>query len=314
MPPLPVTRLAPSPTGRLHLGNVWAFLITWLAARSSSGKIYLRMDDIDPLRSKKEYATAILRDLEWLGLDWDAWQGKDIIVQSERAEAYKAALARLEGEGLLYPCFCSRKEIRSLAGAPHAGEEEYAYTGKCSRLNAQEVAAYIAKGKNHTLRFRTSESEIHFRDLIQGDQVFTKRSWGGDFGVRRSDGVWAYQLASTVDDCEMGVNLVVRGCDLLSSTPRQIMLTDALGFAAPCHAHLPLLENSDGERLAKRHESISVACLRENGIKPGEIIGRLARLGRLREDDSPVSARELLPSFDIGRIPANNIRVDSKFG
>lgn len=307
IPVSPVTRLAPSPTGFLHLGNAWSFLIAWLAARSCHGTVYLRMDDIDPQRSRKEYADAILRDLAWLGMDWDCWQGQDVVWQSGRFEAYENALSQLASAGRVYPCFCSRKEIRTLAGAPHPGDEGAPYSGKCALLPDSVRAKLLSSGRAYSLRFNTPPEPVNFHDLIQGDQTFTKPAWGGDFALRRSDGVWAYQLASAVDDCEMGVNLVIRGRDLLASTPRQIMLTVSLGYEKPHYAHLPLLLDSAGERLAKRHNSLSLKALREQGWSGSDVVGLLAGLARLQPDFAPISPTGLLPAFELELIGPNDI-------
>ena len=301
----PVTRLAPSPTGHLHLGNAWSFLIAWLAARSAGGKVYLRMDDIDPARSRRDYGDAILRDLEWLGLDWDSWQGQDIVWQSARTGAYENVLARLCGSGLVYPCFCSRREIRMLANAPHPGDEGAPYFGKCRLLSEAELAGRA--GRPHSLRLATPELNVEFRDLIQGRQDFSRSAWGGDFALRRPDGVWAYQLASVVDDAEMGVNLVVRGRDLLASTARQILLGNALGYSMPAYAHLPLLLDGTGQRLAKRRQGLALGSLRDIGWSGEAVIGLLAFLGGLRPDSSPLPAQTLLPFFRLELIRPDDI-------
>ncbi len=308
-----ITRFAPGSTGLLHLGNAWSFLIAWLVARANNGKIYLRIDDIDPQRSRKEYEDAILRDLEWLGLDWDPWQGRSLVRQTERLEAYGRALTRLEASDLIYPCFCSRKEIRLMAGAPHPGDEGAPYSGKCLELSEQERQTLIRSGVRYSLRFKSGSRPVEFADLIQGPQRFAKAGWGGDFALRRSDGVWAYQLASIVDDCEMGVNLIARGRDLLASTPRQIMLARELGYQDIQFAHLPLVLDSSGQRLAKRHQGLTLASLRDNGMKPEALLGLLAFSGGLRPSPSAVSATELLSGFSLELISPRDIFLPAHF-
>ncbi len=288
-PPMPpVGRLAPSPTGALHLGNAWAFLLAWLAARTEGGRLILRQEDIDPQRSRPAWREGVEYDLRWLGLDWD--EGPDVggpnepYEQSARGEKYAAALERLDARGLVYPCFCTRKELRLMAGAPHGaadglGDVGAAYPGTCRRLSAQERAARLAIGCRASLRILCPEGEggrMEFLDLVRGPQSFTLTKCGGDFALRRSDGVWAYQLAVTVDDGLMGVTQVVRGEDILFSTPRQLFLYGLLGYTPPRFAHIPLLYDARGERLAKRHASLSLAALRDQGCRPEAIVAYLA--------------------------------------
>lgn len=309
----PVTRFAPSPTGQIHVGNVWSFLVAWLFSRSYGGRIYLRMDDIDQKRSRPEYAEAILSDLEWLGLDWDDWRGNPILYQSSRFRAYGDSLARLLSLDLVYPCFCTRREIRMLAGAPHPGDEGAPYSGKCAGIAPARAWYRCAQGESHCLRFRSGEEDVKFDDLIFGRQMMNKRAWGGDFALKRSDGAWSYQLASVVDDAEMGVNLVVRGRDILPSTPRQILLARALGLPVPTYAHLPLVLDYSGERLAKRHGSLSVAALRAGGLSPEQIIGKLAFLAGFIQKPDPLSAHELLAFFRLELIQGNDIFLPKQF-
>lgn len=299
------TRLAPGPTGFLHLGNAWAFLLAWLYARRSGGKVLLRMDDLDHLRSRPHFAAAILDDLAWLGLDWD----DHIVWQSARHEFYAAALARLDSANLLYPCFCSRKDLRNLAGAPHAEDHVPAYPGICARLTDAERRQRLANGRQHSLRLRCPDASITFADLLQGPQTYAKMAYGGDFPVRRADGVWAYHLATVVDDASMDVNLVVRGRDLLSSTPGQIALYRSLGFEPPQYAHVPLLLNADGERLAKRHESLSLSTLRQNGVRATRVTGLLAFLAGFNARKRDMSAYDLLEIFEPAIIPNHDLRI-----
>ena len=266
-------RLAPSPTGFLHLGNAWAFLLAWLACRSKGGSLVLRMEDIDPDRSRPEYADAIIRDLRWLGLDWD--EGPDAggpagpYVQSARMGLYADALNRLDRAGHIYPCYCTRKELRTLAGAPHVGDAGAAYPGTCRNLPPERRAELEAAGRRPCIRLRCPSQNYAFEDAVFGPFSMTLEACGGDFALRRSDGVIAYQLAVVVDDGLMGITQVVRGEDLLVSTPRQLALFDLLGYPRPAYMHLPLLCDPEGERLAKRHAEPHV------GLPAGR--GRLSR-------------------------------------
>ena len=293
-------RLAPSPTGPLHLGNAWAFLWAWIAARVEDGGVTLRMEDIDPARSRREWEEAALFDLRWLGLDWDAGP----VRQSGRNALYEAACERLDGEGMLYPCYCTRRELRELAGAPHGpegipggvGDAGAAYPGTCRRLTPEERAAREAEGRRPAWRLACPisgpEGETAFEDMIAGPQRMTLADCGGDFALRRSDGVWAYQLAVAVDDMDMGVTQIVRGEDILCSTPRQMLLYDLLsgmfgGRRPVVFAHLPLVHDEKGERLAKRHGSMGIAALRAAGVSSGRLIGMLAaKAGLAAEGES----------------------------
>ncbi|MGJ3524482.1 tRNA glutamyl-Q(34) synthetase GluQRS [Nitratidesulfovibrio sp. D1] len=324
--------MAPSPTGHIHLGNAGAFLMAWLCARAAGGQVVLRMEDIDPDRSRPEFVAGMARDLLWLGLDWD--EGPEFpdlpdlrsdlpavpadvpgparmparggpcgpYSQSERLALYADALARLEREGHVYPCFCTRKELRSLASAPHAGECGPAYPGTCRALGPDDRARRLAQGRRPAMRVRCGETTVTFIDRIAGPQRMSLADCGGDFAVRRSDGVFAYQLAVVVDDIAMGITQVVRGDDILSSTPRQIWLYRLLGAPVPDYVHVPLLLDHEGERLAKRHGSLTVAALREAGVSPRAITGYLAwRLG-LRDAPGPAVPRELGAGFDLARV------------
>ncbi len=289
-----VTRLAPSPTGFLHLGNAWSFLWAWLWARSQKGRVLLRMEDIDPARSKPEFASAILEDLAWLGLDFDG----DVVWQSARSEIYLEALQRLERAGHTYPCYCTRKELRTLAGAPHIDDTGAPYPGICRMLNTHERRQKEAEGRRACLRLRCpSHGDIHFIDGIYGQQRFQWDMLGGDFALRRSDGVIAYQIAVVADDAAQGVTHVLRGSDILISTPRQIWLQKLLGFQSVHYAHVPLLLDADGERLAKRHKSLSLRALREQGIHAERIIGLLAALAGWQQEVLPMHPKDLIPCF-----------------
>lgn len=305
-------RLAPSPTGLLHLGNAWAFLLAWLSARSKGGRLLLRMEDLDPQRSRPAFAAAILEDLAWLGLDWD--YGPDApaslpfpLIQSQRGDIYAAALARLEAQ--TYPCFCSRKDLQRLASAPHLGEEGRALPEPCRRLAPEESARLLASGRQAAIRLRCPDEEICFEDRLMGWQCFSREQFGGDFALRRADGVMAYQLAVAVDDGLMGITDVVRGHDLLPSTPRQLLVMRLLGLPAPCYAHIPLLLDANGERLAKRHASLSLAALRAAGARSEQIIGYLARLAGLNPAGREARPQELVGRFSLDALPRKDLRV-----
>lgn len=307
--PAPVRgRLAPSPTGLLHLGNALAFLLAWLGARAAGGRLVLRMEDIDPERSRPEFAAAIIRDLRWLGLDWD--EGPDLggafgpYVQSQRSHHYEAALAELEAAGRAYPCFCTRKELRQLASAPHAGDGSRVYPGTCRALTAEERAR-LAKERRPALRLNCVQAgggAIAFHDRIAGRQELTLTECGGDFALRRSDGVVAYQLAVVLDDAAMGVTQVVRGDDILASTPRQIFLQRLLGLPEPEYAHLPLVLDHEGERLAKRHNALTLDALRGLGARPEAVVGYLAWRAGLLDARRPAAPGELAECFDFARV------------
>ena len=284
-------RLAPSPTGLLHLGNAWAFWLAWLDIRSLGGKLVLRLENIDPARSRAEYEQALRKDLAWLGLDWDT----EAPPQSTRGARYDQVLEALACRGLSYPCYCTRKELRSLAGAPHMNDAGAPYPGTCRNLTTGERAALEAAGRRSSLRLRCPAKAIwRFTDRVRGAQSATLEDCGGDFALRRSDGVYAYQLAVVVDDLDQGVTSVVRGCDILISTPRQMYLYSLLQAEPPSYAHIPLVLDHEGERLAKRHGSLSLAALRDAGIRPETLLGLLAGLAGLQETYAPLRAAELL--------------------
>jgi len=299
-------RLAPSPTGLLHLGNAWAFWLAWLEARRAGGRLVLRLEDLDPARSRADYADQIRRDLLWLGLSWD----EEAQPQSLRAPVYEAALAGFTARGLTYPCFCTRRELRSLAGAPQVGDAGAAYAGTCRGLSSARRAALADSGRARSLRLICPPERVwSFQDLVAGPQGLTLAECGGDFALRRSDGVFAYQLAVVADDLDQGVTSVVRGRDLLASTPRQLYLLELLGGRAPAYAHVPLILDHQGERLAKRHAGLSLAGLREAGVRPENIFGFLARLSGLSDDPGPLAVGDLAPGFAWDRLRPEDLRL-----
>ncbi|BFH63731.1 tRNA glutamyl-Q(34) synthetase GluQRS [Paenibacillus azoreducens] len=305
-------RFAPTPSGELHIGNAWAALLSWLQVRSSSGIFVLRMEDIDTQRSRPHLARQILDDLYWLGLDWD--EGPDVggpfgpYTQSECLEYYMEALNQLGGMGCLYPCFCSRADLMAAARAPHGlSSEGPAYPGTCRNLTAEE-AARKSLDKQPSLRFKVPHEIISFQDGVAGLQVFDAAA-GGDFIVRRADGMISYQLAVVVDDHRMQITDILRGADLLDSVPRQLMLYKALGMEAPSFAHVPLFMGPDGKRLAKRHGGTSLAAIRETGTAPERLLGWLMWVAGLIGKPEPLSAYDCIPLFQMDKLPAMPIII-----
>lgn len=282
------TRFAPSPTGKMHPGHARTALVTWLQARKQGGQIVMRIEDIDRPRVVPGSADAICWDHEWLGLDWD----EGPMFQSSRDEAYERALSQLQAAGMVYPCTCSRKEIAAIASAPH-GDEGPRYPGTC-RNGATKP------DKPAALRFVFEDPSPGFEDLLCG--AYPEGRAGGDFVLRRADGIWAYQLAVVVDDADAGISEVIRGADLLSSTPRQIALYRALGYPIPRFAHVALVVDGDGTRLATRHQAVSIESLREAGRSPEQVIGELARSLGLTATSAPIRAEELIPAFQLTEI------------
>lgn len=308
-------RFAPSPTGRMHLGNVFAALISWLSARKEGGKWILRIEDLDPQRSRIDHARLIEDDLAWLGLDWDEGgvDGKGPngpYCQSMRGEIYKEALEKLQATGLTYPCFCTRADIMATQ-APHESDGRVVYAGTCrpSRLGGSFDEATVDRPER-AIRLYVPDKDMTFTDKLYGSQTVNLAAHCGDFVLRRADGAWAYQLAVVVDDALMGVTEVVRGSDLLLSSAQQIYLYDLLGYPAPQFAHVPLLCNEKGIRLSKRDSSLSMEELRKE-YTPSHLIGQLAYIAGILPEPFPISARGLLPLFSWSAIlPHPAITID----
>ena len=298
-----VGRFAPSPSGRMHLGNLWSCLLAWLSARSAGGGMVLRLEDLDPDRCKKEYCEQVMWDLEWLGLDWDG----EPMWQSRRTEAYAEAFRQLEEQGLIYPCYCTRAE-RLSASAPHRSDGVQVYDGRCLRLTPEEREEF-ARTRRCAWRVKVPEKTITFCDLNLGKYEEDLKTDCGDFILRRSDGVYAYQLAVVVDDAMMGVTQVVRGSDLLDSTPRQLWLQEELGLPHPEYGHVPLLLSADGRRLAKRDRDRELGALQQEYTAP-EIVGRLAFAAGLMDRPEAVTPRELLPIFDWAKLPKQDLHME----
>lgn len=301
--PVESGRFAPSPSGRMHLGNALSAMLAWLSAKRQGGEILLRIEDLDPARSKAEYARGIMDDFRWLGLLWD----RRATDQSRRGEAYAAALCQLEQMNLIYPCYCSRDQLHA-ASAPHASDGRVIYAGTCRDLTPEQRAVMT---KKPSLRIRLPDREISFRDGLQGDVTMNLQREFGDIILRRADGVAAYQLAVVVDDGTEGVTEVVRGRDLLSSTPVQLFLYELLGLTPPRFYHVPMLLAPDGRRLSKRDRDLDFGYLRQH-FSPEEIIGLLGHLAGLMERWEPVSARELACDFSWSRVKQSDIILDPR--
>ena len=303
-------RFAPSPSGRIHLGNIFCCLLSWLSARQKGGRVVLRVEDLDTARCPRRYAEWMEEDLKWLGLSWDEGPGSGgadgPYCQSERTALYQAALDRLTEMGLVYPCFCTRAELHA-ASAPHREDGQTVYAGTCRHLTAAE-AAERARSRAPALRLRVPEEEIGFDDGHMGPCRENLARDCGDFLLRRSDGMFAYQLAVVVDDAAMGITEVVRGADLLSSTPRQLLLYRLLGLEAPSFCHLPLLLAPDGRRLSKRDAAAGLDCLRGR-VTAAEILGKLAYLAGFNPSAAPRTAEALLADFSWDRVPREDIRI-----
>ena len=303
-------RFAPSPTGKLHIGGARTAIYNWAFARANGGTFILRIDDTDPTRSTDENTQIILRAMRWLGLDWDTgWQPGDTeYTQSHRTAVYQTAFHRLEEQGLVYPCFCTRKELLA-ASAPHASDGARVYDGRCRRLSPQEKAALWASGRSPAWRVQVPAETVSFADGNYGPQAQRLDRDCGDFILRRSDGVYAYQLAVAADDGAMGITRVVRGWDLLSSTPRQIWLLEQLGYPVPAYCHVPLLLAPDGRRLSKRDRDLDVGYLQAHST-PEKVTGLLAWLAGLQPRPEPVQPRELIGDFAWTKVGAQDKVVD----
>ena len=295
-------RYAPSPSGRMHLGNLCCCLLAWLSAKSKGGQVLLRIEDLDTLRCPRVFADAIVDDLAWLGLSAD---GPDPVpYQSERSELYQHYYDVLADRGLVYPCFCSRSQLHA-ASAPHRSDGQVVYQGTCRGLTPAEIAAR-SKTKAPAWRVQVPDEVIGFTDGHMGWYEENLARDCGDFYLRRGDGVFAYQLAVVVDDALMGVTEVVRGADLLSSTPRQLWLYRELGLPAPQFYHLPLLLAPDGRRLSKRDGDQSLENLRAR-FSPEEVVGRLAFAVGLQDAPRPRTPQSLVSDFSWARIPKHDI-------
>ena len=296
----PIGRFAPTPSGRMHLGNVFAALLSWLSPKSQGGGWVLRMEDLDTLRTKAEYAELLRDDLRWLGLDWD----QETEPQSLRSAVYDRYFEQLREKNLLFPCYCTRSQLHNV-NAPHLSDGTYVYAGTCRALTDAQRAA---QKRQPSWRVMVPDREFSLHDLVQGDYRENLLTDCGDFVVRRADGVYVYQLAVTVDDGESGVTEVVRGWDLLGSAPRQMYLQELFGFEHPQYAHIPMLMAPEGRRLSKRDQDLDMGVLRQR-LKPEQLIGVLANAAGLTETAAPISAAELATIFDWSKISGKEIVV-----
>ena len=312
---VPVGRFAPSPSGRMHLGNIFTAVLSWLSVRSRGGRWVLRIEDLDPQRSKRCHAEMIEDDLRWLGLDWDEG-GLDGIgpsgpyMQSLRDEIYGYYLARLVATGYTYPCRCTRADLMAVR-APHQSDGRLIYPGTCRPAHLPSTPVGDATGA--ALRLYVPDEEIAYRDGVFGMRRYNLARECGDFVVRRADGAWSYQLAVVVDDALMGVTEVMRGCDLLLFAAQQIYLRRLLGLPDHEYVHLPLVCNNAGQRLSKRDSSMSMEHLRRI-YSPGQILGIVASLSGIKPGSGAVGLDELLEMYDRRAIPATESVVVSDDG
>lgn len=287
-------RFAPSPTGRMHLGNVFSALLSWLSAKSLGGRWLLRIEDIDPQRSRQAYADLLMDDLQWLGLYWDG----EPVYQSRRSDIYEHYFQLLCQQGLTYPCYCTRADLLATQ-APHESDGRVVYPGTCRHRPLQP-------GQPAAIRLQVPNRVITFTDGHYGLQSVNLAEQVGDFVIRRKDGAWAYQLAVVVDDALMGITQVVRGRDLLLSSPQQLYIAQLLDFPSPHFIHLPLLCNAAGQRLSKRDQSLDMACLRQRYTAP-ELVGLLAHLAGLQPSPAPIAPQDLIAHFSWDKVPCDNI-------
>ncbi len=299
----PVGRFAPTPSGRMHLGNVFAVLIAWLSVRSRGGSMVLRMEDLDTQRTSPEYARVLREDLLWLGLDWDT----ETEPQSKRSRVYDRYFDILEQKKLLYPCYCTRSQLHSV-NAPHLSDGTYVYPGTCRDLTEAEKAAF---GRAPAWRVKVPDRQWTVEDLVQGTYKENLSTDCGDFVVRRADGTYVYQLAVTVDDGEGGVTEVVRGTDLLSSAPRQMYLQELFEFPHPQYGHVPLLLAPDGRRLSKRDKDLDLGVLRTR-MTAEALIGSLACTAGILPEAVPISADELKAEFSWGKLKKESIYLSAE--
>lgn len=328
-------RFAPSPTGRMHLGNVYSALLSWLSAKSQGGQWVLRIEDLDPQRSRLEYARQVEDDLRWLGLVWDegglsgarSSSAADSYVQSLRGEVYAHYLDKLTAQGLTYPCYCTRADIMATQ-APHESDGRIVYAGTCRpgelkikneklKIKSEKlkneglVGERLTNGRKPSTRLLVPDEDITFVDGHYGAQSVNLARHCGDFVLRRADGAWAYQLAVVVDDALMGITEVVRGRDLLLSAPQQIYLYRLLGFDVPQFCHLPLLCNQQGQRLCKRDRSLDLGYIRQTGSTPQQVIGQLAFWAGLIDRPDPVPPADLVEGFAWNKVPVRDILLPS---
>lgn len=295
-------RFAPSPTGRMHLGNVFSALLSWLSVKSKGGEWLLRIEDIDPVRSRQAFADLLMDDLQWLGLSWDG----EPVYQSRRSAIYEHYFSLLREQGLTYPCYCTRADLLATQ-APHESDGRVVYPGTCRPKGKSPIGPTSpAIPRPASTRLIVPDRAIAFTDGHYGPHSVNLSTHVGDFIIRRKDGAWAYQLAVVVDDALMGITEVVRGRDLLLSSPQQMYVAQLLGFSTPRFIHLPLLCNEEGQRLSKRDKSLDMESLRQHCTAP-ELIGHLAFLAGLQPEPQPATPESLVGTFDWSKVPLNDI-------
>ena len=295
-------RFAPTPSGRLHLGNLLCCLLAYLSARSQGGRFLLRIEDLDAPRCPRANSLQVIEDLKWFGFDWD----EEPLWQSERSAIYREHLALLEKQGLIYPCFCTRAQLMASA-APNLGDTQVVCQRVCARLTAEEIEA-LSQKRRPAMRLRVPDECVAFTDGLYGAQSENLARDCGDFILRRSDGLFGYQLAVVVDDALSGVTEVVRGRDILSATPRQIYLLQRLGYAVPAYVHIPLLMDADGRRLAKRDKDLDLTALSKR-FTPAELLGKLAFSAGILPEERPASLAELTRLFDWQKVKREDMRL-----
>lgn len=299
-----VGRFAPTPSGRMHLGNVFSALLAWLSVRSQNGEMVLRMEDLDTQRTSAEFAQTLRDDLRWLGLTYD----RETPPQSQRSQTYDRYFERLRDSGLLYPCYCTRSQLHSV-NAPHLSDGTYVYPGTCRNMTREEQEKM---NRAPAWRVMVPDRVWSFTDRVQGYYELNLATECGDMVVRRADGVYVYQLAVTVDDGEAGVTEVVRGMDLLSSAPRQMYLQELFGFPHPGYAHVPMLLAPDGRRLSKREKDLDLGQLQLR-LRPEQVLGSLAYAAGIIDVREPVSAAELVGEFSWEKITGDSIFLNEIF-
>ena len=298
----PVGRFAPTPSGRMHLGNVFAAMIAWLSVKSRGGHLVLRMEDLDTLRTSEEFAETLRQDLRWLGLHWD----EETPPQSRRSQVYDGYFEKLRDMQLLYPCYCSRAQLHNV-NAPHLSDGTYVYAGTCRDLTD---AQRDAMNRQPSWRVKVPDRVWTVNDLAQGQLRQNLITDCGDFVVRRADGVYVYQLAVVVDDGEAGVTEVVRGMDLLGSAPRQMYLQELFGFSHPAYGHVPMLLAPDGRRLSKRDRDLDLGELRKR-VTAEQLLGKLAHSAGIIDRSEALSARELAAEFSWEKLRGDAVYLDS---
>lgn len=294
----PVGRFAPTPSGRMHLGNVFSAMLAWLSVKSQGGEMVLRMEDLDTQRTSGEYAEILREDLGWLGLTWD----RETPPQSQRSGVYDRYFDCLRDQGLLYPCYCTRSQLHSV-DAPHLSDGTYVYPGICRNLTPEQREAFH---RAPAWRVQVPDKTWEVHDLVQGDSRWNLKTDCGDMVMRRADGVYVYQLAVTVDDGEAGVTEVVRGMDLLSSAPRQMYLQELWGFPHPQYAHVPMLLAPDGRRLSKRDRDLDLGEIRKH-LTPQQLIGILAASAGLLQKPEAISVQELSAVFSWEKVRGDSV-------